>query len=980
MSDFFLDAFNALSGDEFDERPVDIRTFVESEDWLSAGPMKYRLSEYQYELINAVSQIYYRRTLVDLYGEEEAQERWVKTFREVIMQLGKGNFADYQKYYSVDKGYVDSYALQDGWMCDSRNGVQPAHPFHDEGPDSIYRVTTKKGYYFDCGPNHKTPTWKDTPHTKAYTLKKGPRDIKAEDLDRGDLIELKVGWSEPENPYDVTADEARLIGYMIGDGSFVIKSRRGNGWDYRNPMFTNATEEVQEDFVRIVESLGGSVTYLRSGKDCWQVRVRGLTKRFISWGLVRAYNEQKPWNDEWLSMSNANMTELIKGVLATDGWISFTAPGKTIGTGTTRLWQATAGIEMTSEECIDGLHLALLKVGVLSKFKKHRDSRCEGKHSTCYRIGVTDTSQVKRLMELLGDVPGKNDRVQRVLSMETKGTHANDRFDRIESVEYIGEFDRTVCTTVAEEGVLNAGGIITNNSGKDFTSTIAVAYVVYLCLCLSSPTKYFNNASIDIINVAINADQAQRVFFKNFMNHIRVIPWFQGKYDDKRDSVEFDKNVNVYSGHSEREAYEGYNTLIIILDEISGFALENTSGNHKAKTSEEIYNWARGSVTSRFSETGKIVSLSFPRFEDDFIQQKYKEVIADKEVLIRRATLKINPELSDGVEGNEFDIEWEEDHILAYKFPYTFALKRPSWEVNPTKDLQRDYALDFYRNPGDSYGRFACMPSNLEGGFFKEAHKIEKAFCTFNGVNDSGVFLESLQPRPDTRYYVHVDLAQKHDKCAVAMAHVDSWLNIELGPGYTEQQPVVKVDTLRWWTPTKDKSVDFQDVRNHILSLRRRGFDVRLATFDRWNSFDTMNILTNDYGIQTELLSVGKQHYDDFLSVMYEDRLIGPKEEELIKELGELRQVQRGQKVTIDHPAKGNKDLSDAVCGAIFNAVAHTPRDFNRTVEVRSLDDVRREARADEELKRKQQPTGVIRPPNPIPDELKDYMSRIRIL
>jgi hypothetical protein len=518
-------------------------------------------------------------------------------------------------------------------------------------------------------------------------------------------------------------------------------------------------------------------------------------------------------------------------------------------------------------------------------------------------------------------------------------------------------------------------------SGKDFTSTIAVAYVVYLCLCLTSPSKYFRNATIDIINVAINADQAQRVFFKNFMNHIRVIPWFQGKYDDKRDSVEFDKNVNVYSGHSEREAYEGYNTLIIILDEISGFALENTSGNHKAKTGEEIYNWARGSVTSRFSETGKIVSLSFPRFQDDFIQQKYNEVVEEKEVIIRSARLKVDPYKPDGYEGNEFDIQWEEDHILAYKYPFTFALKRPSWEVNPNKDLQQDYALDFYRNPGDAYGRFACMPSNLEDGFFKLTHKIDEAFSTMNGVDQDGVFWEGFQPKPDTKYFMHVDLAQKHDYCAVAMAHVDSWIDVQLGPNYSERQPVVKVDAIRYWTPTKDKSVDFQDVRNYIISVRRRGFDLKMVTFDRWNSHDTMNILTKDYGIPTELLSVDKKHYDDFLSVMYEDRLIAPKVELIIKELKELRQVQRGQKVTIDHPGKGSKDLSDATCGAIFNAVSQTARPQNMEIEVRTLADVQREARLEEHQARQDKFDGVISSPKaPMPDELASFLSRIRVL
>lgn len=498
-------------------------------------------------------------------------------------------------------------------------------------------------------------------------------------------------------------------------------------------------------------------------------------------------------------------------------------------------------------------------------------------------------------------------------------------------------------------------------SGKDFTSTVAVSYVVYLLLCLKDPAVYYDKPkgnSIDIINVAINSDQAQRVFFKNFVEVVRNNPWFENKFSEKQGSIEFDKNVTVYSGHSEREAFEGYNTLIVILDEISGFALESTSGNMNAKTASAIYDMYKGSVTSRFAQYGKLVLLSFPRFKDDFIQQKYKDAVygvpndngirpnlGEMETIMRTETLKVDSELPDGIEGNEFEISWEEDHIIRYAYPYTFALRRPSWEVNPTKNLQVDYALDFYRNPGDALGRFACMPTNLKDGFFKNMDKVTRAFSRINGVDDEGVFHPLFMPKDDSPYFMHVDLAQKHDHCAVGMAHIDKWIEYPVGSsGQVEYLPLVQVDAVRFWTPTRDKSVDFKDVIEYIKSVRRRGFNLKLVTFDRWNSHDTMMDLERN-GIKTDNLSVDKKHYDDFLITTYDDRLVGPAIDLLIQELGELRQVQRGQKITIDHPRKGSKDLADAVCGSIWNAVAHTPKDEMQEADGLTLEDLKRQVR-----------------------------------
>ena len=77
------------------------------------------------------------------------------------------------------------------------------------------------------------------------------------------------------------------------------------------------------------------------------------------------------------------------------------------------------------------------------------------------------------------------------------------------------------------------------------------------------------------------------------------------------------------------------------------------------------------------------------------------------------------------------------------------------------------------------------------------------------------------------------------------------------------------------------------------------------------------------YGMNCEVLSVAKKHYEDMLLCVMEERLTGPRLPLIIDELLELRIVKKDK---VDHPRKGSKDLADATCGAIFNAISLTPK------------------------------------------------------
>ena len=506
-------------------------------------------------------------------------------------------------------------------------------------------------------------------------------------------------------------------------------------------------------------------------------------------------------------------------------------------------------------------------------------------------------------------------------------------------------------------------------SGKDFVSTVACAYVVYKLLCLKDPARYYGKPSgdaIDIINVAINAEQAKNVFFKGFKTKIEKSPWFAGKYDPKVNSIGFEKSITVYSGHSERESHEGLNLFMAVLDEISGFVTEVGTGNDQGKTADNIYKAFRGTVDSRFPDLGKVVLLSFPRYQGDFISKRYEDVIMQKDVVERRYKFIINEELPEGPD-NEFEIVWEEDHITSYKYPRMFALKRPTWEVNPTRKID-DFKIAFLTDIGDAMMRFLCTPTYSSDSFFKQKDKLEKCMTLRNPLDNHRRFDPGFKPDPEKIYYIHADLAQVHDKCAVAIAHVERWVNIQVIKDYEQVAPIVIVDAVAWWEPKVEGPVDLSEVKKWIQNLRREGFNIGMVTFDRWQSFDIQQELKG-VGIKTETVSVAKKHYEDLAMMIYEERIAMPMIPLLLEEMSELKIMKNNR---VDHPRKKSKDLADAVCGAVFGAISHTSKDSNLEIEVHTWSSASRLAdkqKAMVELDNKE-----------IPEDIQEFLNEYKLI
>jgi hypothetical protein len=509
-------------------------------------------------------------------------------------------------------------------------------------------------------------------------------------------------------------------------------------------------------------------------------------------------------------------------------------------------------------------------------------------------------------------------------------------------------------------------------SGKDFTSTVACSYIVYKLLCLKDPARYFGKPSgdaIDIINVAINAQQAKNVFFKGFKTKIEKSEWFAGKFNAKAESIEFDKGITVYSGHSERESHEGLNLILAVLDEISGFAQEVGTGNDQGKTADNIYKAFRASVDSRFPDLGKVALLSFPRFPGDFISQKYDAAIVEKDVVTKTHHFILNPELPEDLEGNSLTISWDEDTVISYRYPGVFALKRPTWVVNPTRKVD-DFKTSFFTDIGDAMQRFACVPTFASDAFFKQKDKLEKCMSTRNPIDSNKRFDETFTPDPEKIYFVHADLAQKHDKCAVAIAHVEKWVNLQVVKDYEQVAPIIVVDAVVWWEPRIEGPVNLSEVKQWIQNLRRQGFNLGLVTFDRWQSFDIQQEL-QAVGIRTDTVSVAKKHYEDLAMMVYEERVIMPHIPLLLDEMSELKIINDKK---VDHPRKKSKDLADAVTGAVFGALSHTPKNPNLEIDIHTWSTSARLAEKEARM------VELDNQEKEMPDTVRDFLDKFNLL
>lgn len=480
--------------------------------------------------------------------------------------------------------------------------------------------------------------------------------------------------------------------------------------------------------------------------------------------------------------------------------------------------------------------------------------------------------------------------------------------------------------------------------GKDSTVRVASLRVAYLLLCLRSPQRYFGipeDDSIHMLNIAVNAAQAQRAFFDPLVK-MTSRGWFKDKADPKRDSIVYEKNLFAISGHSDAESQEGLNLILGVADEIDAFKAKGEmvgQGNRarEASTSaESILNMLKSSASTRFPSNYKRVAISYPRYLGSTIQKLTAEA--------------------------KQDIEEVGDSRSIYFASGPYA----TWEVNPRIRGKEDFESDYRKNPDEAAAKYECKPTRATDAYFRnpiifrqavdrseqpleisyrmvETSSLQDPDRTVRGWEPVFSFSEDFRAIPGARYAIHADLAIRGDRAGVSMSHVERWEERELtsvdDSGYVDRRqsivPILRndftvafsadlsaVDEYREDETGKSlvapREIQIRWVRDLIYKLIERDFYIGTVTYDGFQSVDSMQILEN-HGIETRRVSTDRDPdiWKSLKDIASDARLRMPYSDLLLKELDALSRI-NGK---VDHPPSGSKDLADAFSCSLVGAI-----------------------------------------------------------
>jgi len=433
-------------------------------------------------------------------------------------------------------------------------------------------------------------------------------------------------------------------------------------------------------------------------------------------------------------------------------------------------------------------------------------------------------------------------------------------------------------------------------TGKSFKTSIIICYGLHHLLCLKSPQAFFGkdkSSLIAIMNMSINANQARKVVFGEIQSKIENSRWFRKHHIDPnvRSELRFDKRITVIAGHSGARYPLGYNLIMAVMDEASFY-----NETPLIDTAQVMYYNLQSRIKTRFHPLGGLlIMISSPRYEDDFIERKMKEaeLHPDKIFSRRRAIWEVR--------------EDDKKSILKGE---CFYLSHPITK-NQTA-IPNCYLDEFTMNPERAWRDLGAIASLVLEPYFKQYDLClaRVDYTLDSGVDQYGQLKPNFKPIGGQTYYIHIDLARVKDSCGFAMAHKQ--LN-------AERKEEIVVDIIHRITGSKEKEIDIAEVKNLVLAIKRRGFHIGKATYDHYASAQSIQELTKQ-NIQSEELSIDKTlaPYDTLKELIYSEKIRYPYHEIFLKELKRLELLD-GKKV--EHPAKGSKDCSDAVAGAVFNCV-----------------------------------------------------------
>lgn len=313
----------------------------------------------------------------------------------------------------------------------------------DGGVQEVLEIKIASGQIIRVSANHPVLTEEGNFITEDGCWKK------ASELEVGDHVFQLMNYTGDRK---VDPDDARLLGYLVGDGGLTNKY---------SVRFSNKDEDIIEDFTAIANSKGWEVAKV-SGDNC-DYRIHNNGKRLSAtrvtnflkeYGLHQKNSHNKVVPEQIMQASKEAIGNFLGGYFDADG--SITDPD---GAAPCRVTFATVSRELGRQ-----VSELLRRVGIENRVYSYGlKDRYE---NTIYQICVWRASEVIKFFETLNiHSRSKVDRFERWRpSLEEKSSMGK-RLNRIDEIKSLGEM-QTIGLEIERTHQYYTSGILTHNTTR----------------------------------------------------------------------------------------------------------------------------------------------------------------------------------------------------------------------------------------------------------------------------------------------------------------------------------------------------------------------------------------------------------------------------------------------------------------------------------------------------------------------------------
>lgn len=496
------------------------------------------------------------------------------------------------------------------------------------------------------------------------------------------------------------------------------------------------------------------------------------------------------------------------------------------------------------------------------------------------------------------------------------------------------------------------------STGKSEIQKVTMAYHLHLLACLDVPQQLYTLPKSTAIVMMIQSAKphvTKQIIYQPLRNYIETMPWFQehmrfNKYIESEMYFE-DKNVRVVKGGSDSDSVLGEAIMGACIDEVNfmdvveqskrGGLGEGGKGG-KYDQARNLYDTLSRRRKGRFLYQGPHIGMigcsSSTRYNGDFTDKRLAEIEElglTNVYVFNEAQYDVWP--PDRYCGDRFRL------LIENQAAADIRILEPQEKVGKGSmviEVPVEYQQDFTKDPSGSLRDVIGRSVNALNPFFRMREKVMEAIMTgetrglgsFLSKDNVILGLEGMPVITKGHYcgspgrprYVHIDLSKNGDKCGIAMVRFDGFTEVERENGVLEMLPIASCELAVGVKPDHGHEIDLGEVRAWVRWVREKcGYPIRAVTYDGWNSLESIQQWKKQ-GVKSGQLSVDKTDvpYKHLRDAIYDGRFFLFGQPDLVDEFYGLEWDEKKGKV--DHPPKGSKDISDAVCGAYYTLLTRS--------------------------------------------------------